>query len=226
MLKKIKKKFSKKDKVIFSKKEIYEDLEKVKPQIVDEDDNPSWYHYVIVILAFLGIFGLAYLGFYLYESNFVEQPAQNVSNNLLYKYSYKVGTTTYNIYFHNDPNTIDDLDFIVEPTKLDVLNSKNFRFSFPKYIGDDNGQVAKGSTMLLSFFQTVYRYEFEQDDFVSYNTTNCSASTFDDKVIVFNAYSDEVGVFYNESNGCIEFKTNNPKQVVDLVDKFIYNIIK
>jgi len=54
---------------------------------------------------------------------------------------------------------------------------------------------------------------------------NCSTSTVKSKVVVFYPYSDKNGVFYNETNGCIEVLSRTPKEMVLVEDTLMYNLI-
>ena len=185
------------------------------------DDEPSWYHYLIVIIVIGAIFGLAYGGYYF----FTENDTNNFENKtMLYKYPYKVGNVTYNLHFESSLEDLSNMKYTIEPQKIDILNTINFRLSFMQYNGTDNGEVSKGSTKLASFLRHVHHYKFTNESFVNYNKTNCSSSTKRNKVIVFDPYSETNGVFYNETNGCIRFSTNDPQKMVDITDKFIYDM--
>ncbi|MFW6026284.1 MAG: hypothetical protein ACOC16_00480 [Nanoarchaeota archaeon] len=200
-----------------------------KKQNIDKDNQvediieqePSWYHYILVILVFLCVFGILYLGYYL----FIEDDTNNLENqSMLHKVPYKVGNITYNLYFESSIKNLEDMDYIIEPTRINLLNTLSFKMSFLEYNNTDNGQVSKGSTKLTSFLKYVHLQKFTQDSFVKYNVTNCSDSTIRNKIIVFNPYSDKNGVFYDQKSGCIEFLTNDPKKMIDLTDKFIYEM--
>lgn len=192
-----------------------------------KDDEPDWYHYLIVVLFFAAVIAGIYYGISYYDKTQREAAALNNSNGsslILYNYPYKVGNVTYNIKFHSPVDEIVDMDYVVEPTKIDVLNTRNFRMVFLEYNGTDNGEVAKGSTMVLSFLKNVYRYKFDNESFAMIGDVNCSDSTVNEKVIVFDPYRNETGVFIDD-NGCIEFVSNDSKVMIDLADKFVYNII-
>lgn len=201
-------------------KEVVEDVE-VLTEI--NDDEPSWYHYLLVFvimgLIFLGIYGI----YYFVEGKNFSEPINNQS--VLIKYPYKVGNITYNLYFENSFEELENMDVEFNLNKLDLLNTQTFTMSFLEYNGTDNGQVSKGSTKLVSFLRLVYNFKFDEGSFVMHNVTNCTSSSLENKVIVFNPYSDKEGVFYNSTNGCIEFLTYNATHTVDLVDKFMYEII-
>lgn len=206
-----------------------ETVEKVDAVKVEEDDEPSWYHYVIVLLIIAGIILIPYVGYLFYDS-FHSESVNSINNSnssglILTKYPYVKGNATYNLYFHSSISQIEDMNFPVEVDKLDLLNTHSFIMAFGNYTGTDNGEVSKSSTMLVSFLQTVYRFNFDNESFVRSNQINCSNSTFTNKVIIFNPYSDKEGVFYNRTNGCIELETNQPTHMINLVDKLIYGVV-
>jgi len=213
------------------KKSVKNGAKKIKKEVVDkeisikkvDDNEPSWYHYVIVLLFFGSVFWVVWFAFSFYD----EQPIDihNSSNVVLHKYPYVVGNVTYNIYFQNSVDEIESMDFVVEPNKLDVLNTRRFVMSFMDYNGADNGEVTKSSTKVISFLKNVYRFKFDKDSFKMINESNCSTSSINYKVVLFNPYSNVTGVFYNNSNGCIEFLADSPDKIVSLSDKFIYDVI-
>jgi len=209
--------------------------ERVQADVVNQDDEPSWYHYIIVFMIFASIFGVFYLGYYFFyedQSNIGNLTGMNntsLDNNspvVLTKYPFVQGNITYNLFFHNTIDEIEAMNFPVQVDKLDLLNTRSFIMAFDNYNGTDNGEVARGSTKLVSFFSLVYTFEFNNESFVRTDVIDCSNSTLSEKVITFNPYSERVGVFYNQTNGCISFETDNPKDVVDLVDKLIYGVVK
>ena len=65
----------------------------------------------------------------------------------------------------------------------------------------------------------------ESESFKMINESNCSSSTLDSKVIVFNPYTDKNGVFYNRTNGCIEVFSRTPKEMVLVGDTLLYDLI-
>jgi len=211
-----------------SKDKIKEDLEVAKSdekiQSTDEDDEPSWYHYLIVILIFVGIFFVFYGIYYIYEIS--TNSNSSIGDNVLYMYPYKVGNITYNIYFEKPLQDIKNDNYIVEPSKYDMLNTVSYTLVFMDYNGTDNGEIAKASTKLVSFLKTVYTFSFYNESFIKYPELTCDNSTLTDKIIIFNPYSEKTGIYYNTSNGCIEFLSeNNASVMVNLLDKMMYNLV-
>ena len=213
-------------------KEIKDDklVEKVKSDLVKEDDGePSWYHYVIVLMIFASVFGVLYLGYYFFADESLGNNVVIDSNNspvVLTKYPYVRGNVTYNLYFHNTIDEIEAMNFTNEVDKIDLLNTLSFVMAFDDYNGTDNGEVARGSTKLVSFFSLVYTFKFDNESFVKTTELNCSNSTFQKKVIMFNPYSDREGIFLNQTNGCIVFETQRAEDMVNLVDKLIYEVVQ
>ena len=208
---------------VLDKRAIEKEAESLPKEI--ESGEPNWYHYVIVILVFLAVFGLIYVGFELYDKlNSDPTSFTNVSEK--YKYPYTVGNVTYNIYFNTRPENLLELNFTLEPSKLDILNTRELIFSFDEYNGSDNGKISVASSKLLSFFQRVYVFTFDPDvNFKLYNESNCSTSTMKNKVVLFEPYSNVNGVFFNESNGCIEIKSTNIDEMMVVVDSLIFKLI-
>lgn len=196
-------------------------VEKVDAELIN-DDEPNWYHYLIVLLIFASVFGVLYVGYTFFYEEEVQIPS---NSSVLTKYPYIKGNITYNLYFHNSISEIENMSFPVQVDKLDLLNTKNFIMAFDEYNGTDNGEVTRGSTKMVSFLRTVYRFKFAQGSFVRVNETNCLNSTLSSKVIIYDPYSSREGVFYNETNGCIKFETSEPTHLVDLVDKLIYEVV-
>ena len=195
-------------------------VEKVEAKDVSKKDNePSWYHYLLVLLIFAGVVGVFWVGYVF----FVEDNDSSPSGPIMYKYVYKVGNVTYNLYFESQISELDKMDVVIEPSKYDVLNTVNFMMAFLEYNGSDNGQIAKGSTKLTSFLKFVYSFNFGNESFLKIDEISCENSTRKNKVIVFDPYQNVTGIFMDE-NGCIEFVTDDPKKMVGLVDKFIYEM--
>jgi hypothetical protein len=198
--------------------------EKVKPEIpkkIDKEEEPSWYHYIIVIALFALIIYTGVLIFdYFDEGN---KPQDGVKTEDYY-YKYKVGNITYNIEFTEPVTNISNLRYWSPITKEDLWNTADIKFSFNEYNGTDNGYVSISSIKLRRFLDNVFYFSFEEGDFVKYNETNCSHSTFANRVFTFNPYSEREGVFVDE-NGCVIFEAKSAKEFPRVVDKFIYDII-
>lgn len=194
---------------------------------IEKSDEPSWYHYVIILLVFSGIILAFVLGFSYFEDKDNVSPNGKVEPKrpTFYNYDYQLGQTTYHLKFRTDPEVLKDLDYVIEPTKMDLLNTKDFIFAFNEYNGTDNGEVSKGSSMLISTLKLVYKFKIPVENIVLFNETNCSSSNEDYKMIVFDAYSNVTGVFMDEDTYCIHIETQDPKDMSKLVDKFIYDIV-
>lgn len=191
----------------------------------NQNDNPSWYHYVFVLFCFfLIIYGIILI-YDFYEKRYFLEKQENISNLILHNIEYKVGNVTYNLNFRNSREDLKNSNIIIQPTKIDVLNTLRFNFSFLNYSSQDNLEVLKASTLFVRFLGRVYKFQFNSNDFNNFENLNCSLSNNDYKVVVFNPYSKKEGIFFNKSNGCIEFLTNDSKRMNFLVEKFIFELI-
>ncbi len=220
MAKKTTKKSPSKEDVIVSPKEIEQETKIQKLKKDPKDDEPEWYHYVIVLAAFVGFFAIIYFAVDYYDNRNNPEP---VNQTLTYLYTYTQGNVTYNIQFHSPVEEISNLNYMIEPTKYDMLNTVTFRVSFMEYNGSDNGEVSVGATKLIAFLKRVYFVNFPVERFVLYNETNCSASSLSNKVIIFNPYTQENEVLM-DSNGCIEVNSAGAENFISVVDKFLYEL--
>jgi hypothetical protein len=153
----------------------------------------------------------------------MKNKAKRAATNI---YDYIEGNVSYKIQFNSPPSDIEKFDYVVEPDRLDVLNTVTFKISLMNYTGDDNALVGQPSAKLLSFLKRVYHFNIEFEDVVFYEDFNCVNSTKRDKVITFDVNASKTGVFFDETNGCVEFLTNDSKEIPNLVDKFIYTLIQ
>ena len=219
----MKKKSTSKDDIIVNSDDVENEVKSIKDE--QKDDEPSFKHYLIVIGVILGIFGILYFGFEIYDN--YKEPDVVVDQLQTYKYPYKVGSVTYNLFFYYTTEELDEFDYDLEPSKVDVLNTVNFTFSFDEYNGSDNGKVSISSIKFMKFLRDVYRFNFDvNDSFVSTQDINCANSTIKNKVVTFNPYANETKVKFNRINGCIEFEADDPQKIIGLSDKFIYEITK
>lgn len=226
----VKKKSSKvdNDEVIVNNEEIEKEVQKEKKVKSEGDDEPKLYHYLIVLFVIVGLFFAVYFGFNLYSDNFGDNDVvlNNSDNKVLNKYQYKKGNVTYNFYFHNEVSDIRDSEMVIEPTKYNILNTREFLFTYMEYNGSDNGKVTVSSGLLMSFFKKVYGFTFNPDENIKLiNSTDCSNSTASHKVIIFNPYSDKEGVYFNQSNGCINVLSKSPERIIFVGEKFLYEIL-
>lgn len=192
----------------------------------DEGDEPSWYHYLIVIGAIIGVFIVFYIGFSFYEGT--SNSNLNVSDlSKTYIYPHKVGNATYNLHFTLPVDDLNSLNYLIEPNKLDILNTANFTMVFKVYNGTDNGRVAQASTKLISFMKLVYGFRFEEDSFKRYEEdVTCDNSTKLSKLVIFDPYQNKTEALYNQTNGCIELNAVNSRELIYLTDKLILNLVK
>ena len=212
--------------VLVSEEEISEQIkeekkiEKVKSE--EEDITPNWYHYVIVLLVFFGGFYLIYLGF----EYFSDDEPSVIIHTKTYKYPYIVGGITYNIYFHSPVDEIEKYNVPIEVDNYDIIGVSDLKFSFKVYNGTDNGEVTRASTKLFSFFKQVYGIEFDpEEDFVKYLNYTCDNSTFENRVLVFDPYTERTGVFENQENGCILLDATVPTDMIRVTDRWIFELI-
>lgn len=207
--------------------EIKEDnIEKVKVEKALVDDEPSWYHYVIVLLVLFGSVAGMYFGYEYYDKMKKEDLANYEPLRETFDYPYVVGNITYNIEFHNTFDYLDRHPVPIELKKENIWESNNITFAYYIYNGTDNRYVTVSSVKLMKLFQYVYNMNFDPvESFKMINESNCSTSTVKAKVVVFYPYSDRNGVFYNQSNGCVEVLSRTPKEMVLVEDTLMYNFI-
>lgn len=190
-----------------------------------EDDEPSWYHYVIVLLVIFGVFGVLYFVFEVYDSNSKVSGKDDLDDFAkTYNYPYKVGNVTYNIKFDYPVDEIVQGEVLIEPTKLDLLNTVRMHMVFYEYNGTDNGKVTVAATKFYSFFSNVYHMGFGENMMI--NESSCENSSLKDKVVVFDIYSDRTGVFYDENNGCVRVESEKVEDFVLVLDSLLYSLVK
>ena len=219
----------KKEKLIVSKKEIEKEYkeDKSKGKHKDIDEEPNWYHYIIVLLILVGILGGLYAFFEIYDRVTDNGKKDNPNINIdIYKYEFEENGRSGTFEFYNPIDDINEFDYPIEITKFDFLNSEDIYLSFLEYNGSDNGEVVRTSGRFPGLLKSVYRFNFDVNEhLVLHNETNCSHASVEKKVVVFNPYSDKNGVFYN-GNGCIEFLTDDPVKMRDLGDKFFLSLFE
>lgn len=205
-----------------------EKIEKVKGEKVEEivDDEPSWYHYVIILIVFFGVILGAYFGYEYYDMKKKENLDNYEPLKETFAYDYKVGNITYNIEFHNTFDYIERHNVPVELKREDVWSSYNMTFVFYEYNGTDNRYVSTTSVKMMKLFKYVFNMQFnETNSFKLASEINCSSSTVKAKVVEFYPYSDRNGVFYNKTNGCVQVLSRTPKEMVLVGDTLLYNFI-
>lgn len=202
------------------------DLEKKEEVLTEKkkiDDEPSWYHYVIILGGlFLLIVGIYFL-FEIFTPN-QEPTFDNLEDKPTFMYEHKVGDITYNIEFSTSFEKIKELNYSVPINENDLFNTQRFYFSFMQYNGTDNGQVTFSAIKLRRFLSSVYFFNFQPDQFVSYDNITCDNSTRTSRVVVFDIYSNQTGIRGDE-NGCLYFESESPYELLELVDTFMYHMI-
>jgi len=216
----VKKVFNKKKKNQSKKKQFESHVIEPSKQY-DKEEEPSWYHYLIVLLIFALIIGSIYFPF-----GFLDKPNEPTGTAKKFPYEYKVKNITYNIEFNNPIDQIESSNIYIQPNKLDVLNTIEFIFSLDKYNGTDNGYVAISATKIANLFKVVYKFSYDANkNFKQFNSFNCQNATTKNKVITFNPYSNENAVYFT-NNSCIEVNAKSAKDMLLVSDAFIYSMIK
>lgn len=216
------KKSEKPEEIIYSEEEIEKDVEKKHAKKKDNDEEPSWYHYAIIIGTIIGLFAIAYIGFELFYPN-EEQKNSNL-NIELHEYKYKIGNVTYVIPFHSKVTDIIRMDYPIEPDKYDIYNTIRFNMSFYIYDGNDTGYITVASSKLTNFLKKAFHMNFDTDSFNLVNESNCSTSNNRNKVIIFEINETNPGVFLDEESGCIRIVSTNNKEMINVTDKFIFEL--
>lgn len=208
-------------------KKIKEKIVKVDENSTIKDDTPSLYHYLIVILVFFGLFYGIYFMVNLTSMNSEILITPNSTEIQFEPYIYKhiVENNTYNLQFHTPIEDLENNNLLIEINKYDLLNSERIIFSFYNYNGTDNKFVSTSSVKLMKLFRYLFNFDFDANDFKLYNESNCSTSTLNEKVILFNPYSDISGIYYDSSSGCIEINAKTPTAIVSVTDIFIYTLV-
>jgi len=184
------------------------------------DDSPSWYHYVIIIAGMvLFFYGIAFM-----YNTF--GPSDDISQfkSKLYNYEYELNNKTFNVKFNFPLDILEKTEFIVEPSKFEVLNTNSYQRSFYTYTGEDNGQVTKTAGLVRNFIKYVYDVDFAVNSTLV-KDFSCKNSTLDNKVMIFDINSSREGVFYDGSNGCLSFETKSAENFLLLGNKFVYDMI-
>lgn len=218
------KKYSKvKEEVLANEEEINEEVESEKgSKKVEVDEEPRWYHYLIVSIIFIGVF----VGLFFILDYFENEHAKNSGKVILYDYDFEINGNDASIQFYNPVEDIEEMNFNIGISKYDLLDSSEIYLSFAEYGGTENGDLAKTSTRLLSFLIKIYRMDLDPKKHVVLEKDfSCLNSTPNVKVIEFNPYSDTNEVTYDEETGCIRFLTDDSKKMAALGDKFFYTLI-
>lgn len=205
------------------KVEIEKEVKAISKKI--DDGEPSWYHYVIIFLVLGGILGVFYGGFEIYDKYYGEEISFDPLSTT-FNYPYQVGNITYNIQMHYPIDEIKKSNYSIEVSRLEILNSIELIMSFDDYNGTDNGKVTIAGSKLTTFFKKVYHFSFDAEtNFKKFNESNCETSDKQNKVIMYNPYSNRSGVFYNSETSCIEILSQNADEIVKVTDYFMYTLM-
>jgi hypothetical protein len=205
-------------------------VEKVEGERVssnrDLDEEPTLFHYTVVLVVLAAIFGVIFVGFEYYDEKTNDGAIDNPNLKIkLYKYPFKVNGNDYSIQFYNPVSDLLKSDLNIGITKSELLSTQDFKFIFSTD-SSSNGEVVKVSGRLFPFLKNVYMFPLNsQSDIISSDNLSCENSTLDVKYIFFNSNSTTNEVVYDNSNGCITFKTTDAKLMGTLGDKFFLEII-
>lgn len=200
--------------------------EKVNTKKNNSDDEPTLFHYSVVLFVMFLIFGLFYIGFEYYDNKTNDGAINNPNLNIkLYKYPFKVNNVDYSIQFYNPVSDLEKSTLNIGISKDELLSTDDFKFIFSSDLSS-NGEVIKVSGRLFPFLKNVYRFPLNtQTDIITSDNLTCENSTIGTKLIFFNSNSSINEVTYDNSNGCITFKTTKPELMGTLGDKFFLEII-
>lgn len=220
---------SKKEKEDFNqvKKEILSKKEKVK--VESENDEPSWYHYVIVILVFITFL----YGFFAFFSYLDSQHAtslkdlnnSNVKDSNKFYYNFDIKGKNISVEFNKPKDYLDSLNYSVQVKPINLMNSEEIYFSFANYSKNDNFNMTLSQYKLGLFLRSIYGLRIDGRHRVSSDKFNCSNSSKSVKVIEFLPYSDKNGVFYND-DGCIQIMSENISNFKIVEDKMLLSFLR
>jgi hypothetical protein len=209
------------------RKDVSQSKDKVEVDLVSSDDeSPSWYHYLTILLIIFG--GIWLLSFIVntYTSYSDVEIIDAVNSTETYSYKKTIGNITYNIQLSMPLIELEKFNFIVEPDKLDILNTLSYTFSFNTYNGTDNGQVTLSATKLRRYLSLVHFAKFDEGDFAQSDVISCMNSTVNRRVVLFEIDpSIEVSSVLEDTNGCIRFVVNDAFEMPHLTDYFIVSLL-
>ncbi len=198
--------------------------ESVKAEVVDNDE-PSWYHYLIVIMIFIGIlFGLSQLITYLDSDAINSSSSVIVKNESKFYYDFEVRGKNVSVEFSNSKEYLNNLSIPIEISKIDLMNSKEIYFSFSNYSEEDNYDMTVNQYKLGLFMRSLLQLRVDGSHRVSTNIVNCSNSTEAIKVIEFLPYQNISGVFF-DGIGCIQIKSKSVSSFIDVEDKMLLSFL-
>ena len=184
------------------------------------EEEPKWYHYVIVlsiIAAIVGVFYLSYQIFFDKKCHF--------SGSLIdyYKLEYKneQGESKYYCSWHTK-STLENFKLHYEINLPDLLNAENLIYT--RNLEDENSKGDLKHSQLNTQTQITFNYGIKTLTDEKYQSYTCKNSTKKNKVVHFKK-SNKTGVYYNKQNGCISFEAKNISQMPLIVEKIIYELI-
>lgn len=202
-------------------------LDSKKKVIEEKTENPSWYHYLVILGGFALIFVVISMIINVYNSSQEIEIVDVLETDETYSYTHKVGNVSYTILLVEPLENLRKLNYVVEPNLLDILNTLSFKFSFGEYNGTDNGQVSLAATKLRKYLSLVHFITFEQEDFLSNITPSCDGSTKTNRIVTFEINSSiSVSGVFEEENGCIRVISSNAIEFPYIMDYFIVSILQ
>ena len=204
-----------------------EKVEEIKQTSQSEDDEePSWYHYVIVLAVLLGGLFLILFISDKFSSSDDLVPVENSSEYVSkYVYEHEIGKTKYNIQISLPTEDILALDYRNEISHFELLNTISYTFAFDTYNGTDNGFVTVSASKLRRFLSAVYFADFKNTSFQTLPNYSCANSTTSNRVIELRVNQNESGIFEDE-NGCIILSSTEAKTLPWVADYFMVTVLK
>ena len=203
-------------------KELKEENEKLKKlKKKNLNDEPSWYHYIFAIIIVIGFFLLLIFGFKAFD-NYKNSKVKIEKNGLevFYK-NYNINNISARIEYYTLVNEIENLNFENEISKIDILNSQNFKFVYLE--NSTNEDLIITTSRVFNSLKLVYNYKNIINEL---EDIKCSGSTNKIKTIYFNSKANETKIKFNKQNGCIEFLAKNKFDMVKLGDIFLYELFE
>lgn len=199
---------------------------KVSKEEEKSQEQPSILHYLIVLGILVGgLFVFAFV-FEFFADSTGPQLDRNATPEESYRYEFVRSNATYNIELSAPIEDINRYNFTIEPTRLEVLNTQSFTFSFDTYEGSDNGQVSMSAIKLRRFLDRVYFFNFDSNEsFTTTDTFTCDNSTPQHRVVEFKPRADVSGVF-SEDNGCFVVKSTQPNLMPFVIDDLLVSIME
>ena len=200
-----------------------EELSYSKQKELDEQDEPSWYHYAIilacVVLFFVGLY-------YVFADKGECKKVVHGEMDTRYKCPVQIHGRSGSVEFLAPIEEVRKYNYISEVSKLDVLNSKQVILSFDEYNGTDNGQVALVSTRVTGVLKALGFPFSPEKSFATTDTVTCHNSSLTSKVVLFKPYETENGIFFNVSNGCISIKGTSVEEFQKVGDQFLQDLVE